>query len=444
MSLAEFVGQSARDSDNIRDNPSRLVNLYREPVEPGDKHVLKSVLGSTAFASVGGVFVRAMADYEGHIYALANSKLQKVSPDGSVTDLGATLDDGDATIAGNNGNVTAVIGAAYYVWDGATLTTPAAGAFSDFGAVDYIGNYTVLTEKNGRKFQWSDVADPTSLPGLNFTTADGRDDNCIRPLALNGQLYILKQSSIEVWYLTGAAGASAFERQVGGVMDVGLKSINLMTRFDGGALMVGDDGRVYMLGGQMQPVSIPAVETAIKNSNPEFCLTYDDEGHTFCVITFQDCPAWAYDIATGEWHERAQGADLGPWEASCSARMGGEWFIGRDGGDILQLSRNNSDGGLPLVRLAQSRLVYMDGGRFTISEVEIFPRVGFDAATVELSVSKDGGITWGSPKARNWEVGEYSRRVIWRNLGDFRQAAFRLTISDPVDIPVSSQARFLA
>lgn len=134
MPLAEFVGQSARDSDNIRDNPSRLVNLYREPVEPGDKHVLKSVLGSTAFASVGGVFVRAMAAYEGNIYALANSKLQKIAPDGSVTNLGATLDDENATIAGNNGNVTAVIGAAYYVWDGATLTTPAAGAFSSFGA----------------------------------------------------------------------------------------------------------------------------------------------------------------------------------------------------------------------------------------------------------------------------------------------------------------------
>ncbi len=444
MPMVEFVGQSVRDADNIRDNPSRLVNLYREPVDPGDKHVLKSVLGTSAFAELGGVFVRAMAEYEGSLYALANLALQKIDPDGSVTSLGATDDDEIASIAGNNGNVTAVIAGKYYLWDGVSVTEPTAGAFSDFGAVDYLGNYTILTELNGRRFQWSGVADPDTLPGLSFSTADGRDDNIIRPLAMNGQLYILKQSSIEIWYLTGAAGASAFERQVGGVIDVGLKSFGLVCRFDGGAFMVGDDGRAYIIGGQLQPVSTPAVETAIKNCRPEFCLTFDDEGHTFCVITFRDCPAWVYDVATGEWHERAQGADLDPWAVSVSARMGTDWFVGRDGGEILQLGRTNTDGGLPLVRMAQSRNLYMDGGRFTVSECEIFPRVGFDAATVELSVSRDGGITWGSPKARSWEVGEYTKRIVWRNLGQFRQGAFRLKISDPVDVPLSSQARIKA
>jgi hypothetical protein len=441
MAMVEFVGQSARDADNIRANPSRLVNLYREPVDPGDKHALKSVLGTTAFADLGGVFVRAMAEVEGDIYALANLKLQKIDTGGSVTDLGVTLDDANASIAGNNGNVTAVIGGAYYLWDGATLTNPVAGAFSSFGAVEYIGNYTVLTELNGRRFQWSGVADPNDLPGLSFSTADGRDDDIIRPLALNGQLYLLKAGSIEEWYLTGEAGALAFERRVGGVTDIGLKSFGLVARFDGGAFLVGDDNRAHMLSGQLQPVSTPAVETAIKTCDPQYCLTYDDEGHTFCVITFRDCPAWVFDVATGEWHERAQGAGLSPWQVSASARMANEWYVGRDGGAILHMERSNADEGLPLVRMARSRVLYMDGSRFVVPEVEIFPRVGFDAATVELSLSRDGGITWGSPKAASWSVGDYSRRVIWRNLGQFRQAALEVRMSDPVDVPLSSQAR---
>lgn len=444
MPMLEFVGQSARDADNLRANPSRLVNLYREPVDPGDKYALKSVLGTTEFADVGGVFVRAMAEVEGSIYALANLALQKIDTDGTVTSLGVTLDDANASVAGNNGNVTAVIGGAYYLWDGATLTNPVAGAFSSFGALEYLGNYTILTELNGRRFQWSGVADPTDLPGLSFSTADGRDDNIIRPLALNGQLYLLKAGSIEVWYLTGEAGALAFERQVGGVMDVGLKSFGLVARFDGGAFMVGDDNRAHILAGQLQPVSTPAVETAIKTCNPQDCLTYDDEGHTFCVITFEDCPAWVYDVSTGEWHERAEGSGLSHWPVSTSARMDGEWYLGKDGGKIMHLERNNSDDGGPLVRLARSRVLYMDGSRFTVSEVEIFPRVGFDAATVELSVSRDGGIVWGSPKARSWEVGEYSKRINWRNLGQFRQAAIEIRMTDPVDVPISSQARVTA
>ena len=444
MPMIEFVGQSARDADNIRANPSRLVNLYREPVDPGDKHALKSVLGTTEFADVGGVFVRALAEVDGSIYALANLALQKIDTDGTVTSLGVTLDDANASVAGNNGNVTAVIGGAYYLWDGATLTNPVAGAFSSFGALEYLGNYTVLTELNGRRFQWSGVAYPNDLPGLSFSTADGRDDNIIRPLALNGQLYLLKAGSIEVWYLTGEAGALAFERQVGGVMDVGLKSFGLVARFDGGAFLVGDDNRAHMLSGQLQPVSTPAVETAIKTCSPQYCLTYDDEGHTFCAITFRDCPAWVYDVSTGEWHERAEGADLDYWPATASARMDGEWYLGKDGGKIARLERNNSDAGLPLVRLARSRVLYMDGERFTVSEVEVFPRVGFDAATVELSVSRDGGITWGSPKPKSWEVGEYSKRVMWRNLGQFRQAAIEIQMTDAVDVTISSQARVSA
>jgi hypothetical protein len=91
--------------------------------------------------------------------------------------------------------------------------------------------------------------------------------------------------------------------------------------------------------------------------------------------------------------------------------------------------------------MARSRLLYMDGNWFKVSQAEIFPRVGFDAATVELSVSRDGGVTWGSPKPRSWAVGEYARRINWRNLGQFRQAAFELRMADAVDVPISSQAR---
>ncbi|WP_230685880.1 hypothetical protein, partial [Streptococcus pneumoniae] len=79
---------------------------------------------------------------------------------------------------------------------------------------------TVLTELNGRRFQWSDIADASNLPGLNFSTADGRDDDILRPFQINGQLYIWKETSHEIWYLTGGAGAEAFERMAGGVRDV--------------------------------------------------------------------------------------------------------------------------------------------------------------------------------------------------------------------------------
>lgn len=444
MPMLGFFGQSSRDSDNIAANPSRLVNMYREPVPEGGRGsaVLKSVLGLEPFSDLPGVWTRAMGEFNGKLFAVAGGKLQEIAADGGYTDRGSVADDENTSISGNNGDVTVVAGGLYYRWDGTTLNNPTAGAFSSFGSHDYIGNYTVLTEKDGRRFQWSDIADANSLPGLNFSTADGRDDNLVRPFAINGVLYLFKQTSHEVWYVTGGAGAAAFERQAGGVVDIGLKGHNLITRIPGAAFFVGDDNRAHLVSGQVQPVSIPPVETAIKDCQPRACFTYEDEGHTFCVITFRDCAAWVYDLALGEWHERAEGVTLDPWTATASAKVNGEWYCGRDDASLFRFAAIGTDNNGPLVREATSRTLYQDGQRFSVSELELFPRQGFQSATIELEVSRDGGLTWTPPKPRQiGPVGNYGGRVIWRNLGQCRQITARVRFSEAQAFTMLSEGR---
>ena len=444
MPQLEFVGQSARDSDNIQANSSRLVNLYREPTVPGGRtaYVLKSVLGGESFAGVGGVFVRALDRVGSDLYTLCNGHAFKIVSDGTVTDLGAATDSAQASISGNNGDATFCIGAKYYRWNGSALNEPTTGAFSDFGSVDFFGGYTILTELTGNRFQWSALANANSLPGLNFSSADGRDDNITRAVAMNGLLYLFKERSHEIWYLTGEAGANAFARQAGGVVDLGLKAFNLICKFPGGAFMVGNDGKAHLLSGAVQPVSTPPVETAIKDCGPTACLAYEDEGHTFLCIIFRDCPAWCYDLSTGEWHERGQDTDLGAWKVSASAKMGDAWYVGRDGGEIIRLSRSDSDAGLALAREAVSRTLYSDGARPVVHELELFPRQGFVDATIELSVSRDGGITWTAPKARTvGPVGDYGQRVIWRALGAAREFTVKVRVSDAVNTTMAAEAR---
>ena len=444
MPTLEFFGQSASDSDNIAANPARLLNCYREPVAGGGRSaaILKSVPGLAAFCETGGVFTRALGEIENQLYAVVGGRLYQINDAGAETDLGAIADDEDTTIAGNNGDVTIVANGQYYLWNGTTLTNPTAGAFSAFGSHDYIGNYTVLTEQGGRRFQWSDIADASDLPGLNFSTADGRDDNLIRPFAINGVLYLFKETSHEVWYITGQSGASAFERQAGGVVDIGLKAHNLITRIPGGAFFVGDDNRAHLVSGAVQPVSIPAVETAIQTQTPRACFTYEDEGHTFCVITFRDCAAWVYDLALGEWHERAEGVLLDPWTATCSAKYRGSWYCGRDDGKILRFAQIGTDAGGPLVREATSRTLYQDGQRFTVSQLELFPRQGFQDATIEVEVSRDGGLTWSPPKPRViGPIGAYAGRVMWRSLGQFRQITARVRYSEATPFTMQAEGR---
>lgn len=442
MPQLTFFGPSGRDADNRAANSSRLLNCFLEPVQPGGRtgYSIKAVLGTTAFASIPGVFIRAMAEVNGLLYAVCNNRLYSVNAGGAVTDNGAVDDSANATITGNFGKVAVTVGGRYFVLDG-TIGEPAAGAFTNIGAADYIGGYTVLTEAGGRRFEWSALADAETLPGLNFSTADGKDDLNIRPFEINGSLYIFKERSHEVWYLTGAAGASAFQRQVGGVISVGLKSFGLICRIDLGAFMVGDDNRAYIVGQGLTPVSNPVVETAIAQQTPLFCFTYDDEGHTFCVITFQGGPAWVYDVATNEWHERAYGVEFGPWRVSAAAQFGAVQCLGGDGGDITSLGRTSTDSGVPLPRRMVSRTLASDGERFCIDELEIFPRQGFDAASIMLRMSRDNGITWGSPKVRAFETGQYGKRVIWRALGQFRQATAEITITDAKEITMNAEGR---
>jgi len=441
--MIELVGQSGRDSDNITANPARLVNCYAEKTVEGER-ILKSVLGMDHHTMLDGVFIRAMGNVDGITYAVCGGHLWRVNKDGSADDLGE-VDTGSANIAGNNGLVTVQAGTRFFVYDPDTdtITEPAPGAFTDFGSVEFFSNYTVLTEAGGRRFQWSKLADPTDLPGLSFSTADYADDNLLRAVTLDARLYLFKERSVEVWYNTGGAGAEALERVAGGARDVGLKAQDLLCKISGGAFLVGSDDRAYLVaGGQYQPISTPPVETAIKKSRPVSCLTYDDEGHTFVCIIFRDAPAWCYDVAMGEWHERAEGVNLAPWNVARSVKIGNEWAVGRNNGEVVIMRRTNNDTQAPLVREVTSRTLRMDGARIILREIELFPQRGFSPGTMNLQVSRDGGATWSPSKPKNiGETGEYSRRLIWRQLGQARALTVKLRWSDPSDISLSTQGR---
>jgi len=61
---------------------------------------------------------------------------------------------------------------------------------------------------------------------------------------------------------------------------------------------------------------------------------------------------------------------------------------------------------------------------FAISE--IIPSAG-------LSISRDGGRTWGNEHIRSMgKVGEYRKRLLWRSVGHARDKVFKLKISSPV------------
>ncbi len=453
MPALEFVGQTARAPGNAAANPSRLVNCYREPVVLGGRtrYMLKSVPGMQHVATIGQVFLRAMAEISGALYAVCGGKLFSISKTWHVAELGEVLDAEETTISGNNGLVTVSAGGKYYVWDGAALTEPTPGNFEDFGAVEFLGGYTILTERGGRQFCWSDLADAKTLDPLSFATAETNDDTLVRAFNIRGLLWLFKSGSAEIWYQASApeTTAAAFDKMPGGMLDVGLRSFGLIARFSDGAFFVGSDGIVYTTSGtSLLPISTPAVEAAVALLRPSRCFVYEDRGHKMLCIRMLDGPAWCYDLATGEWHERGEGWPHRRWDAVASARIEGGWLVGSDTGDLALLGRFNSDGAEPLYRTAVSLPLYQDGQAFTIAELEFFARQGVHDTMTEgepaitVRVSKDGGQTYGLGRDI-WlgATGRYDKRLILRALGQARQAVVEVTTSDPLEIPIYADCR---
>lgn len=443
MAIIEFVGQSAQDTDNVAANPSRLVNFYREPVVSGGRtrYLLKSVPGMTEVADIGASPILAMHPVDTRMFVIANSSLYRFGSAHVVTYMGGLAAGTTASISSNNSTGTFCIGGRYFTTTGVGVSEPdPAGEFTAFGSVEFSGNFTILTELDGRRFRWSAFGNPDNLPPLNFATAEGSDEDIIRAFEFQGLLWLFKSTTSEVWEATGRTGTQAFQRVAGGVKTVGLKGFGLVAKYDGGAFFVGHDGKFYIARGvDYMPVSTPPVETAIAERGPDKCFWYEDRGHKFLCIKFTGGPAWCYDLATAEWHERAEG-EAGAWTAVASARFNNAWYFGMTSGKIGTAGRNNADIGRPLIRTAVSRTMYGDARRITLSEFELFTASGTGTSTITWNLSADNGFTWGIDRTFA-TAGAFDKRLKRTNLGQFRQITARIQMEDAVEMSLWADGR---
>lgn len=293
MPRVEFAGQSARDADNPAGNPSRLINGYREPMVAGGRSgaVLRAVPGMADFAEVGDVFVRAMSNFDGGIMAIVGTNLHRIETDGTVTLIG----DVDATdaIAGldqSTGYAVAVAGRKFWHWNGTTLATVVSGNVPNPASVAYLGGYVLVTEYDSRIFGWSALADPTTWSGLDFASAEITPDPIIRGISFKDAYYIFKATGFERWAVTGLSGPDAFQRIGGAQEEPGLAAYGLIVTFPNGLSYVGSDGRVYVFG--VGPISTPPVEVAIERLGPNRMFYYEQRGHGFICIAFDETFAW--------------------------------------------------------------------------------------------------------------------------------------------------------
>jgi hypothetical protein len=318
-------------------------------------------------------------------------------------------------------------------------------------------------------------------------------------IADHNELWLFGGNSIEVWYDAGLPPPGVpFQRIQGAFNELGCAAAFSVAKLDNALFWLGADARgqgiVYRANGYTGVrVSTHAVEYAIAqygNITDAIAYSYQQEGHTFYVLTFPSANAtWVYDAATQAWHERAS------WEndnairhrSNCRAVFNSEVLVGDfENGNIyafdLDVYSDNdhiqkwirSWRALPtgtnnLKRTAQHSLQLDCEVGFDMPPVLVIPtettpvfidtETGSDLLTesgvfliiepgmilngqpsVLLRWSDDGGHNWSNYHSRSMgATGETGQRVIWRRLGmtmRLRDRVYEVSGTDPVKIAI--------
>jgi len=339
------------------------------------------------------------------------------------------------------------------------------GAFTGGTNVDIVDNYFVYNRPSTQQFGCSNALSPIS-GSTNFSSKDGAPDNLVTLIVDHREIYLLGETSSEVWVDQGTS-PFPFTRIPGTSTQHGIAAAFSVARFGNSFAYLAKNNRgtaqiVQMNGYVPQRISTHAVENSLTGQTitDAIAWTYQLEGHEVYVISFPTLQlTWCYDIATQMWHKWLYTNNLGQYErcrGNCAAVFQGYNLVGDySNGKIYKLDRNiYTDDGQNVKRMRRAPHLTVDLQRQYFEELQIQfqPGVGLSGITTPLDQevvgadpqamlrwSSDGGSTWSN---EHWtsigQIGKYTNRAIWRRLGWSRDRIFEVTVTDPVKAVIVS------
>lgn len=446
----QIIGQAYADSTSSWAN-QECINFYPVLAETeGTRTVamLRGTPGLTEFGQIGTGTVRGATTAGGVLYVVADTTLYSVASDGTETSLGTIEGSGRVGMANNviagGFQVVVVNGSKGWVYNTATSTF-AEITDADFPEADdccFIGNYIVCVDQDTDEFFWSALADATSWDANDSASAETATDGLLGILALQRDLWLFGESSIEVQAFTGSS--EVFELRT--IIEKGLAATFAKAKLDNTVYWLGSDGIVYRAAGYAaQRVSTGPIEQAIASEtlSEAFAFAYEEAGHAFFVLSFPNGKTWVYDVATRMWHRR-KSFEMDRWRANCYVFAYGKHLVGDTAnGKMWELDEDAyAEGSDPLIAERKTQYAHQNGNPFSVDEIEFFWKGGVGLATgqgsdpvFDLAYSRDGGRTFSNFRQGSLgKVGEYTRRARMFRFGQFKGSMqLWLRVSDPVN-----------
>lgn len=321
-------------------------------------------------------------------------------------------------------------------------------------SVVYVDGFFLFSKKDGKKFFISNLNNGFSYNALDFAAANVDPDPIKAPFVLRNEVFIFGTQTMEPFQNIGGAGFP-FLRIEGAVQDKGLDAPFSLIELDGNMAWVGsadqEESAIWLSnGGKPQKISTTAIDNQLRTYSDSiiataFTTTYSQSGALFACFTFPGRDTFVYEAVSGLWHTRESTEDETDmiWRVSDIVQAYGELIVG----DLFsnRFGLIDKEVFTEYGNLIKRRFVLppLDNGgdAFFNNSIELVGETGVgnvvDPAQnpqVLLSFSDNGGRTFGETITRSFgEIGEYSFRCIWDQLGRVaRSRMYRFDVADPV------------
>lgn len=433
---------------------ARLQNVYLEPRPAGEKSALVaySIAGLDLFSDAGDTPWRGLIPVEttDFFYGVHRGVLYKVDNTGTRTSLGSLNTSSGRVGMTHNGDVILIVdGTNGYTYKIST-TTFAQVSDGDFlnGAKTCAWIDELFVVEDGSQFASS--PDGTSWDSTERGVAESSPDGIQRIIADHGELNVLGALSTEFWVTTPATDF-AFQPIKSAAAEWGLAAPWSLCKANDtlAYLAKNGDGQVSVVrlaGHVPQVISTPDLEAIINgysSVSDATGLAYKIGGHPFYQLNFPAADAsWLLDGLSNLWTP-IKSAGMGRHRAEIGIQYLSRTIVSdADNGRLYRLNpQTYTENGENIeIELISETVRMPDGERFPIERFRLDMEVGVGLANgqgsvpqVMLSVSMDGGNTWGSELwASAGTIGRYKTRVEWRRLGTSDQFTFKIRMTDPV------------
>lgn len=419
----------------------QLVNIYPEkaPDNARSRVAFYGSRGLDKWSTPGSLIVRAMLVWQATLYAIVDSTLYSFDTKGNSTSIGdvgssqymsasptelVCADAGLGYLDGRfvfGGNVTEG-----YVYDKTNLTKITDAGFSSNG---------------GSTLFVSDIDDATSYDATYFATTETALDGVTHLFVDHRDIHVFGSKSVEVWRNVGASGFPLRRVEGASVERYGSVSPGSVASFDNHVMYLDSVGivRYFTPGAAPQRVSTHSIESRLNEGDwqQSDAFVYVEYGHEFYCLYVPNVGTLVYDAATRVWHDRKSN-DKYYWRAKGYVEYGGKELVGdRSKGTLWEMTGQTEDGN-PLPCEITFAPIYADGQRFTIHDLRLDfePGVGNTVTDPQVMLEwSEDGQTWKA--LEEWrsmgKAGDYSRRLIWRRLGQHRQFHARARITNNVE-----------